>query len=109
VRRVLNLAEDRRVLERVCDRLRSASDTRLARLDDRLPAGSVAAEAHALAVWAAAAQGIEHRVPRLHPLASADQLAVVGQDLLDWLDSGQGGPPVLNAWRERVQQLKAAI
>ena len=27
----------------------------------------------------------------------------------DWLDSGQGGPPVLNAWRERVQLLKAAI
>jgi hypothetical protein len=109
VRRVLNLEEDRRVLERVCDRLRSASDTRLARPDDRLPAGSVAAEAHTIAVWAAAAQGAPHPVPRLHPLASADQLAVVGRDLLDWLDSGQGDPAVLGAWRERVQQLKAAI
>jgi hypothetical protein len=109
VRRVLHLEEDRRVLERVCDRLRSASDARLTRADDRLPAGSVAAEVHALAAWAAAAQGVGEPVPQLHPLASADQLAVVGQDLLDWLDSEQGDPAVLEVWHRRVQQLRAAI
>jgi hypothetical protein len=109
VRRVVDIAEDRRVLERVCDRLRSASDARLARPDGQLPAGSVAAEAHALAAWAAVAQGVEHPVPQLHPLASGDQLAVVGRDLLDWLESGQGDPSVLKTWRDRVQQLRAAI
>ena len=97
------------MLDRVCDRLRSASDTRLSRPDDRLPAGSVSAEVHALAEWAAAAQGVGDPVPRLHPLASADQLAVVGRDLLDWLDSDQGDPAVLEAWRCRVQQLRDVV
>jgi hypothetical protein len=109
VRRVPDLQEDRRVLERVCDRLRSASDARLTRPDDRLPAGSVAAEVHALAVWAAAAQGIGAAVPRLHPLASADQLAVVGRDLLDWLDADQGDRDVLQSWRRRMDRLRAVV
>lgn len=104
-----DLQEDRRGLERLCDRLRSASDARLVRADDRLPAGSVAAEVHALATWAAAAQGVEHPVPRLHPLASADQLAVVGRELLDWLDADLRDGDVLQTWRRRVAQLRAVV
>ena len=80
---------------RVVDRLRSLPDSRLAR-----PAGgsagepSVADSAHALAqVLADLAADLEGRarreVPRLHDLASGDQVAVLAHDLLAAIDSAE--------------------
>jgi hypothetical protein len=106
VRDVSDVSADREVLNRVVDRLRSMTETRLTRADEALPAGSVAAECHALAAWAAATSGTPDPVPRLHPLASGDQLAVVGFDFLAWAVEGQA--PV-EEWRERVHRLRSRL
>jgi hypothetical protein len=100
---VSDVSADREVLDRVVDRLRSMADTRLTRPDDALSAGSIAAECHALAAWAAAASGTPDPVPRLHPLASGDQLAVVGREFL--VRAARGEAP-LEPWRERMRRLR---
>lgn len=103
MRSVSDVSADREVLDRVVDRLRSMSEARLTRADDGLSAGSVAAECHALATWAAAASGTPEPVPRLHPLASGDQLAVVGREFLERVEQGKAP---LEPWRERVRRLR---
>lgn len=103
MRSVSDVSADREVLERVVDRLRSMSEARLTRADDGLSSGSVAAECHALAAWAAAASGTPEPVPRLHPLASGDQLAVVGREFLERVEQGKAP---LEPWRERVRRLR---
>jgi hypothetical protein len=100
---VSDVSADREVLDRVVDRLRSMAETRLTRHDEALSAGSIAAECHALAVWAAAVSGSPDPVPRLHPLASGDQLAVIGRELLE--RAAPGDAP-LESWRERIRRLR---
>lgn len=95
--------DDREVLGRVVDRLRSLSEARLVRRDDSLPSGSIAAECHDLAVWAASVGGAAQTVPLLHPLASGDQLAVIGRELLDVAEE-QPGP--LTEWRARIRRIR---
>jgi hypothetical protein len=77
----------------------------LVRADDRLAGRSIAEAVHQAAAWAAAAQGIEQRVPRLHPLACADQLSVVGGDFLDWASSGDDRQVSLREWRTLVERI----
>jgi hypothetical protein len=64
---------------------------------------------HEAAVWAASAQGIDQRVPRLHSLASADQLCVVGGDFLDWVAGAEDSEVVLEEWRTRVERLRVVV
>jgi hypothetical protein len=103
---VADVSADRAVLDRMVDRLRSMAETRLTRPDSDLPAGSVAAECHALSVWAARGSGSLVPVPRLHPLASGDQLAVIGRELLD---AAERGDARLEPWRERVRRLRGRL
>lgn len=79
------------------------------RADERLSGGSVADAVYAAAVWAAAVQGIGQPVPQLHPLASADQLSVVGGDFLDWIASADGLEAALEEWRRLVERLRVAV
>jgi hypothetical protein len=102
-----DVSADREVLGRVVDRLRSLPEQRLTRADDQLPGGSAASAVHELACWAAAASGVPDQVPVLHPLASGDQLAVVGRDLLDQAERGDGA--LLEQWRERIQVLRSRL
>lgn len=104
-----DLEDDRAALARLCDRLRSIPEARLVRADDRLAGRSAAAAVHEAAAWAASAQGISHQVPRLHPLASADQLSVVGSDFLDWVGSDEGGGAALTEWRGLIGRLRAVV
>jgi len=108
---VPDLEEDRKALNRLCDRLRSAPETRLVRVEDRLAGSSVADAVHQAAVWAASAQGISDQVPRLHPLASGDQLRVVGRDLLAWVAGTptDGTEDVLAEWRALIERLRVVV
>jgi hypothetical protein len=108
---VPDLQEDRKALNRLCDRLRSAPETRLVRVEDRLSGASVADAVHGAAAWAASAQGISDQVPRLHPLASGDQLRVVGSDLLDWVAGTptDGTEDVLAEWRALIERLRVVV
>lgn len=106
MRAVSDVTDDRQVLSRVVERLRSLPEQRLTRADDRLPAGSLAAEAHAIAAWAATASGVADPVPVLHPLASGDQLAVIGGELLD---QAAADGDVLPEWRDRIQLLRSRL
>ncbi|MEO8107941.1 MAG: hypothetical protein ABI720_11555 [Actinomycetes bacterium] len=101
--------DDRAALDRLCDRLRSASETRLARPDRGVGGVSVAEFVHQTATWAAARQAVTSEVPRLHTLASGDQLAVVGRDFLDWASGEPNREPELDEWRARVERLRASI
>lgn len=104
-----DLEDDRAALARLCDRLRSAPEPRLVRGDDRLSGRSAADAVHEAAAWAASAQGVSHQVPRLHPLASADQLSVVGSDFLDWVGSAAGREAALTEWRGLIGRLRAVV
>ena len=79
------------------------------RAEGRLSGRSVADAVHEAAVWAASAQGIDQQVPRLHPLASADQLSVVGGDFLDWVAGADGSEVVLQEWRTRIERLRVVV
>jgi hypothetical protein len=81
----------------------------LVRADERLSGGSVADTVYQAAVWAAAAQGVDRQVPRLHPLASADQLGVVGGDFLDWVASAEGREAVLGEWRALIGRIRMVV
>lgn len=108
---MLPLPDDARQLERVCDRLRSAPESRLVRADATLTGGSLAGAVHALAEWAAAVAGESAEpVPRLNPLASGDQLAVLGGDLLRQLDRGavDDADAVRSEWRRRLDEVARA-
>lgn len=108
-----DLTEDRLVLQRVCDQLRSMPESRLVRVPAHPTGapGSVAAEVHALCCWAVSAQGLPYAVPVLHPLASGDQLAVIGGGVLDWaVDEASGhADSVLEEWRSRMRGLRALL
>lgn len=101
--------DDRAALDRLCDRLRSATEARLVRPDQRLGGASAAEVVYRVAVWAATCQGRGSEVPQLHPLASGDQLAVIGRDFLDWASEGRGRAAELIEWRERVELLRASV
>lgn len=104
-----HLEDELKALERLCDRLRSAPESGLVRAQDRLAGRSVADTVHLTAVWAASAQGIDHHVPRLHPLASADQLAVVGGEFLSWAAAEHGRETAVQEWRSQIASLRSAL
>ncbi len=106
-------------VDRLADRLRSLSDTRLAR--PLPPHSSRADAAHALAqALAQADQGVEQRadpqppawrrVPRLHDFAVGDQVAVTGHDLVR---AAEGLDPATPVWapggRRPVGELLAEL
>lgn len=103
-------------VERLVARLRALPDSRLARPADPSGAGpSIADSAHALAqVLADLAADLEARprreVPRLHDLASGDQVAVTAHDLLAAIDSAESvrvGPPAPPGGMEAVTPVVA--
>lgn len=81
----------------------------MVRADDRLDGSSVADAVHEAAAWAASKQGVGHPVPRLHPLASADQLRVVGGDFLVWAGAADDRVGELEGWRLRIERLRVVI
>ena len=98
------MADLRIEVDRLADRLRSLSDTRLAR--PLPPHASRADAAHALAqALAEADQGVEQRtdpqppawrrLPRLHDFAVGDQVAVTGHDLVR---AAEGLDPATPVW-----------
>ncbi len=116
VQPALTIIED--ALVRLVDRLRSAPESRLTRADDRLAGASIAEACHELASWCAtvtpATSGSPSHlpaVPKLHPLASGDQLLVLGRDLLVALaeaasdDVREAG--VRAELLDRIEQLRA--
>ena len=117
-------------LSRLADRLRSAPESRLTRADDRLAGASIADASHELARWCATAaqlaisashgaHPVVPTVPRLQPLASGDQLLVLGRELLAALAEAamrpdgaamrpDGGVDTLEAeFLEWIEQLRA--
>jgi hypothetical protein len=110
---VRDLTDDRDLLRRVCERLRSLPESRLIRVwpDSDGSTESIATEVHRLCCWAASAQGLPYPVPQLHPLASGDQLAVIGTGLLDWAsaDESEAAGSVLESWRARVLELRTRV
>jgi hypothetical protein len=110
---VRDLTDDRDALRRVCERLRSLPESRLIRVrpDSDGSNESIATEVHRLCCWAAAAQGLPYPVPRLNPLASGDQLAVIGAGLIDWVsaDESEAAGSVLESWRARVLELRTRV
>ena len=110
------LGEDRQRLTRLGDRLRSMSDTALSRSRNELGGESVALAVHRLCVWAAAQQGITAPVPLLHPLATADQLTVIGRDFLEWVtskaagtDAAQSSAEALDTWRTELDRIRRSV
>jgi hypothetical protein len=109
----------REQLSRLCDRLRTAPESRLTRRDDRLGGRSLAEATYDVVQWAATTQGVAAPVPALHALATGDLLAVVGREFLDWLDNStptnstptNSTPtnlaPTLEQWRQKVEELRA--
>jgi len=98
-------------LVRLVDRLRSAPESRLTRADDRLAGASIADACHELASWCAtvtpAATSRSGRVPvvpKLNPLASGDQLLVLGRDLLVTL-AGEAPPHDMKSAGVRAELL----
>ena len=83
------------------------SDSSLVRSREGLDGRSVAAAVHDLCSWAVHQQGMTAPVPVLHPLASGDQLAVIGGEFLDWVELA-GDPSALSQWRGRVDLIRQA-
>jgi hypothetical protein len=63
---------------------------------------------HRLCVWAVTQQGLDAPVPLLHPLASGDQLAVIGRELLDWVEAASS-TDALAAWRIELDRVRRAV
>ena len=95
------------MLSRVADRLRSMSETALGRPRGELGGESLAEAVHRVCAWAAAQQGVDAPVPVLHPLASADQLAVVGREFLDWVGAASTSE-ALAGWRAEIDRIRRA-
>jgi hypothetical protein len=100
-----DLGQDRQLLKRVSERLRSMSEPALGRRRDELDGESVAEAVRRVCTWAAAQQGIEAQVPVLHPLASGDQLAVIGREFLDWVHTASA-TDALSTWRTEVDRIR---
>jgi hypothetical protein len=105
---VSDVSGDQAALTRLCERLRTASEPTLLRARDGLGGAPIAEAVYALSQWAADAMGAPGPVPRLHLLASGDQLAVVGRELLDWAAANQD-IAVIEEWRSRVQPLRDVV
>ncbi|MFL6071404.1 MAG: hypothetical protein ACJ72Y_08990 [Actinomycetes bacterium] len=111
------LGEDRQRLVRLGDRLRSMTEAALTRNRNELGGESVASSVHRVCVWAAAQQGIPAPVPVLHPLASADQLTVIGRDFLAWVESNeasasgeaQSAAGALGTWRTELDRIRRSV
>lgn len=75
-------------LSRLVERLRSAPESKLTRADERLDGRSLADACFEFVCWCAAENvaksvPVENRMPhRLHPLASGDQVQVLGCELV---------------------------
>jgi hypothetical protein len=117
---VSDVSLDRQQLERVCDRLRGLSEAALVRNRQTLDGASAAGFVHEVCSQAAQAVSAPAAVPLVHPLASADQLAVVGRELLDAVasaaDAGAGSAVLdvglaagLEQWREGIERLRQAV
>ena len=106
---MVDVAHDRQVLERLCDRLRVTSDTALVRPRDELKGASVATAVHELCTWAAEAGQAPGEVPVLHPLSSADQLAVIGREFLDLVELDEPVASSLGHWRSAIERLRRAV
>ncbi len=109
------MAELQVEVNRLADRLRSLSDTRLAR--PLPPHESRADAAHALAqALADAGQGVEQRddpqpppwrrLPRLHDFAVGDQVAVTGTDLVR---AAAGLDPATPVWAPDGRRLLGEV
>jgi hypothetical protein len=107
-RRVVDVSGDEAALNRLCERLRTASEPTLTRAREGLGGVSIADAVYTLSHWAADAMGAPASVPRLHPLASADQLAVVGREFFDWA-AVTDDTSVVEAWRARVKPLRDVV
>jgi hypothetical protein len=44
----------------------------------------------------------------LHPLASADQLTVIGREFLDWVEAASAAG-ALTAWRTQIDGIRRAV
>ena len=102
----------RQSLERLVERLRSASDSRLNRADDRLGGNSLARATYDLAAWCVSAVGqlTNTRVPelaRLDPFASGDQLWVTANELLYALENQTFDVLVLAELDRRIELLRS--
>lgn len=105
---VSDVSGDQAALTRLCERLRTASEPTLLRSRDGLGGAPIADAVYTLSQWAADAMGAPGPVPRLHLLASGDQLAVVGREFLDWAAANQD-IAVIEEWRSRVQPLRDLV
>ena len=105
---MVDVSKDQAALTRLCERLRTASEPTLIRPREGLGGASIAEAAYTLSQWAADAMGAPASVPRLHPLACGDQLAVVGREFLGWAVDNDD-PLVLEGWQGRVRQLRDAV
>jgi hypothetical protein len=84
------------------------SEAALTRRRDGLGGESVGEAVHRLCVWAVTRQGLDAPVPLLHPLASGDQLAVIGRELLDWVEA-TSSTDALAAWRIELDRVRRAV
>ena len=105
---VVDVSADQASLTRLCERLRTASEPSIVRPREALNGASIADAAYRLSQWAAGAMGVPEPVPRLHPLASGDQLAVVGRELLGWAEVNDEAS-VIEEWRRRVSPLREVV
>ena len=108
VGRVVDVSGDDAALTRLCERLRTASEPALTRGRDGLGGVSIVDAVYTLSQWAAEAMGAPASVPRLHPLASGDQLAVVGREFFDWVAAADDAS-VIEGWRARVKPLREVV
>ena len=105
---MVDVSADQASLTRLCERLRTASEPSIVRPREALEGASIADAAYRLSQWAAAAMGVPEPMPRLHPLASGDQLAVVGRELLRWAEANDEAS-VIEEWRRRVSPLREVV
>ena len=105
---VVDVSGDLEILGRVSDRLRGSSEGSLTRAREELDRASIAVAVHQICAWAADRQGAPASVPVLHPLASGDQLAVVGREFLVWIEATSDAD-ALERWRSDIGRLRSAV
>ena len=103
-----SLTGDRDRCRRLVERLRGMSEASLTRSRDGLTGRSVATAVHDLCVWAAGREGVPSPVPLLHPLASGDQLWVIGSEFLEWIELS-ADQQALSTWRDELDQIRRAV
>ncbi len=105
---VVDVSGDLEILDRVSERLRSLSEGALTRAREGLDGTSIAVAVHQICARAAARQSAPASVPVLHPLASGDQLAVVGREFLAWIVASSDAD-ALERWRSDIGRLRAVV